>query len=149
MFCDRCEAGLSGAGCDIPCSAAANCSDSGMCLEADGSCECDAGFVGPACGECDEGLFGPECATECDEAETCSDNGRCGAGGVCLCFEGFIGVACDICGDGLRGAACDVPCDDRTNCSGNGRCIEVAPLSLSLSLSAPLFLSSAIPFGLT
>ncbi|KAJ1490845.1 hypothetical protein T484DRAFT_1593594, partial [Baffinella frigidus] len=52
------------------------CSDNGRCLHA-GTCECDAGFTGPACDVCLPGLFGQTCDTTCDEVDTCNGNGRC------------------------------------------------------------------------
>ena len=116
-----------------------DCSGNGICESADGSCECDEGYVGPDCSLCAEGferLESGDCAeSACAvEGDICEPGGRCVDvdGGdtwnlSCECDEGYTGELCEECADGFgsveSGCAAFACAED--SCSGNGTCSDV------------------------
>jgi len=73
-----------------------DCGAHGTCLEADGSCECDAGYAGAACDDCatDYVLVGAECVLGCTDNSDCDDGLACNGEETCnaagLCDDGTI-----------------------------------------------------------
>jgi hypothetical protein len=103
------------------------CSGHGLCDPISGSCQCQAGFSGPACNiecpsdcsghgvcshdglcKCEPGFVGPDCSVrEC--LVDCSGNGQCSPeSGECVCTPGWGGVFCQL----------------RTACSGHGTFVD-------------------------
>ncbi|KAG7497480.1 stabilin-2 isoform X1 [Solea senegalensis] len=95
-----------------PCSGRGVCSDG---LGGNGTCSCQAGFVGTACEGCLPGVYGPTCSSEC----TCH-HGLCNSGlrgdGRCTCFSGYRGPQCDQ----------EMPECAALRCPQNSRCLEEA-----------------------
>jgi len=85
------------------------CSGRGSCSE-DGSCVCDTGYVGPACGTTCPGFSGDE---------VCNGHGSCQYSSeeqvaLCVCDTGYVGSGCGLPCPGLHSAG--------GICNGRGSC---------------------------
>ncbi|XP_070546649.1 multiple epidermal growth factor-like domains protein 11 [Ptychodera flava] len=137
-FCDTtCPGGFWGLGCANPC--ACNNGDScdiktgtcecqcenGAVCNADGTCDCTAGWRGRYCDTpCQEGFWGAGCADVCicqkgrvcnifsGRCECpCKNDAACNVNGACDCTTGWRGRYCETpCPEGFWGPNCRNPC---------------------------------------
>ncbi|XP_077090778.1 stabilin-2 isoform X1 [Siphateles boraxobius] len=99
------------------------CSNHGKCDEdhlGNGTCTCDAGFIGVACELCVDGHFGPDC-----KACNCTEHGSCDEGpkgtGSCFCEEGWTGPQCE--NKLADGPVCNPNCHEKGVCMENNTCV--------------------------
>ncbi|XP_068107990.1 stabilin-1 isoform X2 [Hyperolius riggenbachi] len=111
-----CCKGFWGTDCsECPGGAKQPCGGHGVCqdgLTGNGTCVCDEGFAGFACGECsDPSLYGASCTSACSCKHGVCKSGVSGDGS-CICEAGYMGPACE-----LESLSCKA-----LSCGENSRC---------------------------
>ncbi|WAR15841.1 TIE1-like protein [Mya arenaria] len=116
--CTSCADGRFGNTCQFKCTN--NCVH-GNCVSTNGTCDCNAYYIGETCDQCVAGYFGNECKQKCSTgcSDTCSE-----ADGSCTCKSGWTGGKCETCDDKHYGEMCEQicpkwckTCENESHCS--------------------------------